>query len=1061
MANNFNWVDETTLNGVLWDNGTLFSANPITQIGTLTISGVSSKILDAQLNNTGNIIDKSFSRLFIVDGYAINNSGNYELQEGGFESIGDSTFNNSGSFQKTTTGTSRFYVAFNNTGTVIVESGFLSLEEGGVSNNGIFNLNSGGTLQFERSAYILSNGAKINGNGNLTVGSGTLDIKLTGETAIANTVQLTLDRASGKLQVDGDWQLPTTTKWNGGTFKSKGILTNSGSLTISDVHRKYLDGQLNNTGEIVANFSLALRSNDGNLIFERGSTLNNFGNFVYQQGTTAFFNSAIINNSGNFEIQEGEILNLVTSVGTFNNSGTFKKTSGLLSDGTVNIEMAFNNTGTVSVESGSLGLLSGGVSNGGIFNLTSGTNLILGGAYILRNGAKINGRGNLTVNGSGLDLKLAAGTAIANTIQFTIDNGTFQVDRNWTLPTITNWNAGAIKTPGFITNNGSLNISNGGDFKRLDTQLDNTRTIVQNNARWWLIFNDAAILNNSGNYELQQGEIRNDNNSIGTFNNSGIFRKTTTGVGNIAVAFNNTGTVEARSGTLNFANTYTHDNANLILRGGTITFSNALTINGGSIEGNGIINVTNVGMTNAGLLNPRYASSTEFGRLTLNSNYTETDSARINIQLGGNTAGINFDQIDINGKATFDGTLNVGLLNGFIPTLGSTFDILTFDSLGNTSELDFTGLAINSTLQFAPQWSSNKLTLKVVEKVNAALAIAPTNASQTEGKSGNKAFSFTVTRTENTLATDSVNWAVTGIGINPANANDFGGTLPSGIVTFAPGQTTQLISVNVTGDMTQEANEQFRVTLSNPTNGAILTNPRAIGTILNDDIIGDNSNNILRGTANNDYLNGKGGNDILNGGAGADTLVGGLGNDTYVIDNIGDRIQETSTLATEVDTVQSSISYTLGANLERLTLTGTAAINGTGNALNNVLVGNSANNTLNAGLGRDTLTGGGGDDRLFLGNDTAIDTVNYTVGDGSDIVFNFVRRAGRDRLNFSGITAIDVRVLGSSTLFRVGDGITGNAGFGTGDLLVTTNGTKGFVAADVGVNLIGASFAFS
>ena len=114
------------------------------------------------------------------------------------------------------------------------------------------------------------------------------------------------------------------------------------------------------------------------------------------------------------------------------------------------------------------------------------------------------------------------------------------------------------------------------------------------------------------------------------------------------------------------------------------------------------------------------------------------------------------------------------------------------------------------------------------------LTIAATNASQTEGNTGTKAFTFTVTRSGSTSGTSSANWQVTGSGTNPANAADFGGTLPSGTVTFAAGETQKVITVNVSGDTTIEPDEGFTVTLSSPTNAAITT-ATATGTIQNDD----------------------------------------------------------------------------------------------------------------------------------------------------------------------------------------------------------------------------------
>jgi Ca2+-binding RTX toxin-like protein len=182
-----------------------------------------------------------------------------------------------------------------------------------------------------------------------------------------------------------------------------------------------------------------------------------------------------------------------------------------------------------------------------------------------------------------------------------------------------------------------------------------------------------------------------------------------------------------------------------------------------------------------------------------------------------------------------------------------------------------------------------------------------------------------------------------------------------------------------------------------------LTNAAANGT-------GNSLSNVLTGNTSNNRLDG---------GAGIDTLIGGAGNDIYIVDSTTDVITEADNGGN--DTVASSVSFSLTAiaNVENLTLTGSASIDGTGNSANNTLTGNAGANILSGGDGNDSLNGSFGNDSLIggAGNDS------LNGGSGNDIITGgtgndtLTGGSGLDKFNFT--TALDPTSIDTITDFSI------------------------------------------
>lgn len=209
---------------------------------------------------------------------------------------------------------------------------------------------------------------------------------------------------------------------------------------------------------------------------------------------------------------------------------------------------------------------------------------------------------------------------------------------------------------------------------------------------------------------------------------------------------------------------------------------------------------------------------------------------------------------------------------------------------------------------------------------------------------------------------------------------------------------------------------------------------------------GNDMDNVITGNAGNNILGGAGGDDIINGGLGADTMRGGDGNDTFYVDNVGDTVTEYTGQGD--DSVFSSLSFTLGNNVENLVLTGIADIDATGNSLNNLLTGNDGDNVLDGKAGADVMAGGKGDDTYHVdnagdvvieldhgGTDTVFSSVDFDASVIANVFIENIHLTGSDDIDAHGNMADNALVGNAGDNFIAGMGgddmLTGGAGADT------------------------------
>lgn len=602
--------------------------------------------------------------------FGIENNTNMEFfvpNGGTFENLGTVTKQNS-------SGTSTIDVDFHSSGALNLNSGNLALTRGSDDSSATFTIAGGSLLSFEANTHHLED-AGFSGSGGVQFKDATMDITDGGATFGAG-LTLTMFGSASIIQGDGPVIVNTFFDWQRGTIGGSGDFTLNDSTDLSSSDAKTIDGR-----------SI---TNNGRMTFS-GS------------GSLRLTNSAVLTNSASgriIQLADANLAAVAPGGGTVSNAGIMQKNS----SGTIEIETLLNNSGPITVAAGILEIVGNSthtsttlkVAGGSTLNFHTGAHSF-DGVALDSSGAVNISSGSFNANGGGLSIDSA--------ITVTLSGGTLGGNGPLHIGGVFQWSNGTISGSDTLTVDSVLTISSN-SAKELSG-----RVLVNRGSATWsgngvLGFrNNAVLLNQTGaSLDIQNAnEMDYFTPNGGRFVNRGtLTRSSASGtVSSFDINFYNYGTIDSRDGTIYFKR---------VLRNKS----------GGVIRGIDTLRVSISNVTNNGTVSPGASS----GILTFRAGYSQSDSSRLNIEIGGLTPGSGHDRLITPNTATLKDTLNITLSNNFQPALGDVFDIVQYASRsGSFSTVNMPMVGGNPMFSLAYLSKSIRLTTINDVTINANVKI--------------------------------------------------------------------------------------------------------------------------------------------------------------------------------------------------------------------------------------------------------------------------------------------------------------------------------------------------